>query len=160
MGRIQKARIDCSAHHLVFPPCSVSHLSMQSLSETSPFSLSTLRILMFFPRASSRCFQTASPQRAEVLAILVGVSRTWHKGLHSNATPVSSGPILKVSQNLFGKLLSAPGHDSTHYVILHSLSQKMLLPSFPEISLLYMYKAKKSNIFPMEKSVEPLPTLS
>jgi len=83
---------------------------------------------------------------AEVLVILVGVSRTGQNNLCSNATPVSSGSIPKASQNLSGKLLSASGHDSAHYVILHSLSQKMLLPSFPEISLLYMYKAKVKHI--------------
>ena len=33
-----------------------------------------------------------------------------------------------------------------HDVMFYSLSQKMLLPCFPEISLLYMYKAKAEHI--------------
>lgn len=131
------------ASYHIFPSCSISYSSKWSLGETMfPVCLEKNNV---FPRYWCQMLHTSSPQNAEVLLSFSGNSQNREKQpLFWCFTICITWLCVRVSLNLSGKHLRVCVWPSlfAQYVTLHSLSQKLPLPSIPEISLFDTYQAK------------------
>lgn len=142
-GWILKTRI-CTLHPTISSPL-VLFLTHQSEALVRLCSLSALRKIMFIPRYWCQMLHTSSPQNAEVLLSFSGNSQNREKQpLFWCFTICITWLCVRVSLNLSGKHLRVCVWPSlfAQYVTLHSLSQKLPLPSIPEISLFDTYQAK------------------